>query len=325
MSVLQGEPLPSIETTKDVETTGPEWYTDYLENLAGTGADYLDKTGAELVPGLTEEQQRLISGAADTMGGYTEPLSGAQTALTGLTNIDLYGDYMSKLMDMYEQDVVDEMARQQQINLERYLMPTLKGGFVGSGGLGGQRYGGALGQMGADVTANLLGQQAKLRQEGFGEIMNAALKQAEIERGAASDLSNLANIESQASERELKTLADLYESERMIEQNQALAPLTAAKSAADIFANLKVPSTVSETAVGPIPGAYSNSLLSQIAGLGTLFAAGAQGTSAAEGFAKLLKELYDLFPDINFDDYTNFDDYLAPSESELNDIIDAAN
>lgn len=314
MSLLQGDPLPSIETTKDVETTGPEWYTDYLEQLAGTGEGFLEKTGTELVPGLTPDQQALIAGAGTTMGGYQAPMEGAQTALTGLTDIDLYGDYMSKMMDMYEQDVVDEMARQQQMNLQRYLMPTLKGGFVGSGGLGGQRYAGALGQMGADVTANLLGQQAKLRQEGFGDIMNAALRQAEIERGAASDLGSLANIESQASERELKTLADLYEAQRTIEQNQALAPLTAAKSAADIFANLKVPSTVSERAFGPIPGAYSNSPLSQIAGLGTLFAAGAGGTSAIEGFGGVVKDIWDALPSFPSGGETTgpvYDDYLG--------------
>lgn len=322
MSWMQGDPLPSIETTKDVETTGPEWYTDYLESLAGAGTEFVGAEGTELVPGLTDEQQALITGASTTMSGYETPLADAQSSLTGLTNIDLYGDYMSKMMDMYEQDVVDEMARQQQMNLQRYLMPTLKGGFVGSGGMGGQRYAGALGQMGADAAANLLGQQAKLRQEGFGDIMNAALKQAEIERGAASDLGTLAGIESQAAERQLKTLADLYESEREIEQQQALAPLTAAKSAADIFANLKVPSTVSETALGPIPGAYSNSPLSQIAGLGTLFAAGSGGRSAVEGFGDFIgqipgaiRSIGELFPDSG----------MTITENELNDIIDAAN
>lgn len=319
---MQGEPLPSIETTKDVVTTGPEWYTDYLENLATTGADFVGTPGTELVAPLTEAQETMISRAPSALAAYEAPMGQAETALTGLTDIDLYGDYMSGMMDKYEQDVVDEMARQQQINLQRYLMPTLKGGFVGSGGLGGQRYAGALGQMGGDVAANLLGQQAKLRQEGFGEIMNAALRQAEIERGAASDLGTLGGLESQAAEREMRTLQDILESEREIEQQQLLAPLTAAKSAADIFANLKVPSTVSETALGPIPGAYSSSPLSQIAGLGTLFAAGSGGKSAIEGFGDFLslvpkgvRAIGSLFPDSG----------LTITEDELNAIIDAGN
>lgn len=322
MSWMQGDPLPSIETTKDVETTGPEWYTDYLQSLAGAGAQYVDQTGQDLVAPMTYGQEQMYARAPSALSGYEAPITGAQTALSGLTDIDLYGDYMSGMMDKYEQDVVDEMARQQQVNLQRYLMPTLKGGFVGAGGLGGQRYAGALGQMGADVEASLLGQQAQLRQKGFGDIMNAALRQAEVERGAASDLGTMAGIESQAAEREMRTLSDLYETEREIEQQRRLAPLTAAKSAADIFANLKVPSTVSETAFGPIPGAYSTSPLSQIAGLGTLFAAGTGGTSAIEGFGDFIgaipgaiRSIGSLFPDSGY----------TISESDLNAIIDAGN
>jgi hypothetical protein len=63
-----------------------------------------------------------------------------------------------------------------------------------------------------------------------------------------------------------------------------------------------VPSTVSEKASAPIPGAYSNSPLSQIAGLGSLFASGPNGgVSAASGFtdaaSKLGSSLSKLFSD----------------------------
>jgi hypothetical protein len=293
MSLTQGEALPDVETLKEVETTGPSWYTDYLENLATSGSKFLglpDPTTGEvpeqdLVADLTETQKAMLTGAATGLTAYQTPLGYAETGLDRLTNIDLYGDYMTGLMDKYEEDVIDEMARQQQQDLQRYLLPSLKGGFVGAGGLGSQRYAGALGQMGGDIAANLYGQQAKLRQQGFQDVMDAALKQAEIERGASSDLASLGAIESQAAERGYKTYSDLLELERGIEQQKLLAPLAASKQAADIFANLKVPSTVTEEFKGPMPGAYSTSPLSQIAGLGTLFASGAGGTSAIEGLA----------------------------------------
>jgi hypothetical protein len=309
MSLTQGEALPDVETLKEVETTGPSWYTDYLENLATAGTKFLGVpdpvTGEvpeqELVAGLTEAQKSMLEGAATGLTGYTTPLGGAETGLDRLTNIDLYGDYMTGLMDKYEEDVINEMARQQQQDLQRYLLPSLKGGFVGAGGLGSQRYAGALGQMGGDIAANLYGQQAKLRQQGFQDVMDAALKQAEIERGASSDLASLAAIESQAAERGYKTYSDLLELERGIEQQKLLAPLAASKQAADIFANLKVPSTVTEEFKGPMPGAYSTSPLSQIAGLGTLFASGAGGTSAIEGlgdvFSDVIGGVRKFFPD----------------------------
>lgn len=286
-SLTQGEPLPNITTTKDIETTGPEWYTDYLEDIASAGTPYLSKTGAELVADLSDTQKEAIAGArtgldvSDTMGAATG-------ALTGLTDIDLYNDYIKNLMSGYEQDVIDEMARQQQQNLQRYMLPTLQGAFVGSGNLGSQRYAGALGQMGADVSANLYGQQAALRHKAFQDAMQAGIQQAGIERGAASDLGQLGSLESQAAEREARTLMDLGGTEREVAQQRLLAPLATAGTVANLFANLKVPSTVSETAVGPIPGAYSTSPLSQIAGLGTLFASGSNGQSAASGFGDFL-------------------------------------
>lgn len=287
MSLMQGDPLPNITTTKEVETTGPEWYTDYLEDIAGTGETFLSKTGSDLVADLTPEQRAAIAAAPGALD-VSDTMGTATGALSGLTDIDLYNDYVKGLMSGYEQDVIDEMARQQQQNLQRYMLPSLKAGFVGSGGLGSQRYASALGQMGADITSNLYGQQAGLRHKAFTDAMNAALQQAGIERGAAMDLSQAGSLESQAAEREARTIMDMGEIERRIENEQALAPLATAKASADLLANLKVPSTVSETYTGPIPGAYSTSPLAQIAGLGTLFASGAGGTSAAGGFADFL-------------------------------------
>jgi hypothetical protein len=288
MSLTQGEPLPSIQTTKDIETTGPEWYTDYLESIAQAGTPYLSRTGEELVAGLSPTQSAAIAAAPERMGAYTAPMGASQEALTGLTDINLYDDYVKNLMSGYEQDVIDEMARQQQQNMQRYMLPTLKGAFVGSGGLGGQRYAGALGQMGADVSANLYGQQAALRHKAFQDAMQAGLQQAGIERGAASDLGQIGSLESQAAEREARTLMDLGGTERDVQQQRLLAPLATAGTVANLFSNLKVPSTVSEEAYGPIPGAYSTSPLAQIAGLGSLFASGSGGQSAVGGLTDFL-------------------------------------
>ncbi len=141
MSLTQGDPLPNIRTTKTVDTTGPDWYTEYLENLAKPGAALIGQSGADLVAPMSEMQTGVLGRAEEELGGYTGTLGdAAQTA-----------------------------------------------------------------------------------------------------------------------------------------------ELAAAKSAADGYSNLKVPSTVSEEAYAPIPGAYSTSPLAQIAGLGSLFASGAGGTSAVEG------------------------------------------
>jgi hypothetical protein len=71
------------------------------------------------------------------------------------------------------------------------------------------------------------------------------------------------------------------ENEQKLAQARLNAPLTNATNAANVFTNLKVPTTVSQTANAPVPGAYANSPLSQIAGLGTLFSSGAGGSPSA--------------------------------------------
>jgi hypothetical protein len=159
---------------------------------------------------------------------------------------------------------------------------------------------GALGQMGADQQANLLGAQTKSLQSGYDSALQAALNQAKLYGSAAETQKGLATTEQ---DQLLKDLAARYElggKEQAFGQSKVLAPLAAAKSAADVFANVKVPSTVSETANAPIPGAYSNSPLSQIAGLGALFGSGSGGTSAATGLTNWLRT---NFPTLNFPAY----------------------
>jgi hypothetical protein len=282
MSLTQGDPLPNIKTTKTVDTTGPDWYTTYLENLAKPGEALLGKTGAELVAPMSETQRGVIGRAEEELGGYTGTLGdAAQTAELAAAGIT--PEMIQSFMNPYTANVTDEMARLQQQNLQRNLLPSLKGAFGATGATGSQRMLGAMGQMGADVQANLLGQQTKALESGYNAALKAAAEQAGMYRGAAETQRGIGVSELDTKLRELERLYNLGGEEQKLEQAKIMAPLTAAKSAADVYSNLKVPSTVSEEANAPIPGAYSTSPLAQIAGLGSLFASGAGGTSAASG------------------------------------------
>lgn len=282
MSLTQGSPLPNITTTKEVDTTGPEWYTSYLESLAAPGESVLSKTGAELVAPMSEMQQGVLDRAQEELGGYGTTLgSAADTAKLAAAGVT--PEMIQSFMNPYTANVTEEMARLQQQNLQRNLLPTLKGAFGGTGATGSQRMLGAMGQMGADVQANLLGQQQKSLESGYGAALKAAMDQAGLYRGAAETQRGIGVSELDTKLKELERLYNLGGEEQKLEQAQIMAPLAAAKSAADVYSNLKVPSTVSETANAPIPGAYSTSPLAQIAGLGSLFASGSGGTSAVEG------------------------------------------
>ena len=282
MSLTQGDPLPNIKTTKTVDTTGPDWYTTYLEGLAAPGTNLLTKTGEELVAPMSEMQTDVLDRAETELGGYTGTLgdaaSTAELAAAGITP-----ETIQSFMNPYTTNVTDEMARLQQQNLQRNLLPSLKGAFGSTGATGSQRMLGAMGQMGADMQANLLGQQTKSLESGYANALKAAAEQSGLYRGAAETQRGIGVSELDTKLRELERLYNLGGEEQKLEQAQIMAPLTAAKSAADVYSNLKVPSTVSEEANAPIPGAYSTSPLAQIAGLGSLFASGSGGTSAASG------------------------------------------
>lgn len=282
MSLTQGAPLPSIETTKDVVTKGPDWYNTYLEDLAKSGTSLISQPAENLVAGFAPLQQQAIGQAPAALTGYQPILAGAgetaQKAAQGMTP-----EMIQSFMNPYTSGVVNEMERLQQQNLQRNLLPTLRGAFTGTGGFGGQRMAQALGQMSADFQANLTGQQAGALQKGYESALRAAADQSGLYRQAAETERGLAATDLDLALKSLERQFDLGSEEQKLEQAKILAPVTAATGAANIFSNLKVPTTVSEKAFGPIPGAYSTSPLAQIAGLGSLFASGAGGTSAAQG------------------------------------------
>lgn len=282
MPITQGEALPNITTTKTTTTGGPDWYNEYLQQLSQPGTALLGKTGEELIAPMSTLQTGAIQAAPGDLSRYESLMSEAgdtaRLAAQGITP-----EMIQSYMNPYTSSVVDEMGRLQQQNLQRNLLPSLKGAFAGTGGTGSQRMMGALGQMGADVQANLVGQQQKALEGGYNKALETALAQAGLTRAAAETQKGVASADLQSAIEALKEQYGLGEKEQAFRQSQILAPTAAAKSAADVYANIKVPTTVSETANAPIPGAYSTSPLSQIAGLGALFSSGASGTSAVQG------------------------------------------
>ena len=98
------------------------------------------------------------------------------------------------LMNPYTSNVVDEMGRLTQQNVQRNLLPTMKAGFVGTGGLGSQRYAGALGQSMADIQANLTGQQYGALSQGYTQAEKAALDEASLRNQTAQTQGKLSDI-----------------------------------------------------------------------------------------------------------------------------------
>jgi hypothetical protein len=284
MGLTVGDPLPNIKTSKVTGTTGPDWYNTYLENLAKPGTDLLKLTPEQMVAGFDPLQQNVLDTAKTALSGYdplmTKAGTTAEEAAKGITP-----ESIQNFMNPYQSSVTNEMVRQSNQNFQRNMLPSLMGQFVGTGGPGSQRALGALGQMTADVNQNLTGAINKSLADSYSSALTAAGKQSDLLRQGAETEKGVATADLDAA---LKQLAGQYgygENAQKLAQQRILAPLTAATASGNVFANLKVPSTVTENADAPIPGAYSTPLLSQVTGLGSLFTSPTGGVSPASGMA----------------------------------------
>lgn len=298
MSLFEGSAPPNIETTETVKATAPQYLTDYLTELAKAGTGQLGLTGAELVAPQSELTKTAYRLAPTTLTRYESPLDAALTAAqaggAGVTAADISAFY-----DPYRTDVVDEMARQSALNVQRNVLPALRGAFAGTGAFGSRRYAGATGQALADIQANLLGEQAKLRSQGFMSALDAALKQKGYQTQAAQALTGLGSAEQQAAASALKTGAELGQQEQAYDQAKIEAPLTRALNVAQLLRGYTYPTTTEKKYVGPA-SSYGPSPLSQIAGLGTLVGS-AFGSKDAIGnkFIDWLGKFGEKLPDIS--------------------------
>jgi hypothetical protein len=269
MSLFQGTAPPNIETTRTTSATAPQYLTDYLSQLAQTGQGLM---GGAQVAAPSALQQQAFAAAPSALTGYQQAmqagLSTAQGAAAPVGQADI-----SQFYNPYQQSVVDEMARQSARNVQRNLLPQLKSAFVGSGGLGSQRYAGATGQALADVQADLMGQQAKAMSAGYGTALEAALRQRQQQSQTAQIMGGLGQAQQAAATSGLKSMADLGGVQQAYEQAQIEAPLVRAQNVAQLMRGYTYPTTTTELYKGPAQS-YGASPLSQIAGLGALLGSG---------------------------------------------------
>jgi len=304
MSLFQGDAPSPVELKSSTDQSAPAYLTNYLTNLAsvgtnllgtpsGTGADatFAPKTAADLITPLGTLSKAAYEG--DVAQGVADPRKG----LFGYS--DTFSDAASKFKDIgispsdisafynpYETDVINKLAEQQQTNINRNLLPSLRAGFAGQGALGSSRYANVLGQSLADVNQNLLAQQAKMKQAGYETALEAALKQAGLETQAGQGLTQLGRGEQEAAEEAYKALSGLGTQQMAYEQSKLEAPLTRAANVAQLLRGYSYPTSTSSKAE-TFPPMYNKSPLEQIAGLGSLI--GAAYPSGGGGFGPKLE------------------------------------
>jgi hypothetical protein len=288
-SLFQGEAPPNVKTTRETAAVAPQYLTDYLTQLATQGQQTLGvkdpvtgvytpptqtaltTAGTPYVAPLSQLQKDVATNAPTDLYRYQTPMDEAYDVgkeATGVSQADI-----SKFYNPYEAAVIGGMGAQSATNVQRNLMPQLKGGFVGSGALGSQRYANALGQSMGDTNQTLLQEQNKYKAAGYQSALDAALREMSGQTQAGQMLGTLGAQEQQAATTGLKTGADIGAIEQA--QNQAIinAPTTMAGNVAQILRGYTYPTVTTEKYDGPA-SSYGPSVLSQIGGLGSLLASG---------------------------------------------------
>jgi hypothetical protein len=261
-SLTQGTALPNITTTQAQATATPQFYTDYLNQLATQGAGAAQ--GAQYV-GAQPLQTQAFQQVGQNVGNY-------QPALTNATNL---------ASSVGGTSLADAIGNYGQANIAANLAPQATAGLVGSGQFGSSRGAQALGQTLSNADLGILAQQ------------QTALQQDQANKiAAANSLGNLATTTQNLGLGDVNALSTLGAQQQTIGQNAQLFPMAQLTAESNLLKGATIPTATSSTYTGPIPGAYNTSPLSQIAGLGTL----ATGVSTLiPGLTKLVGTL----PSIN--------------------------
>ena len=284
MAFTQGAPLPDIKTTETRTDNAPSYYTDYLQGLSTAGTTALSKTPAQAVAGYDPLQvagySNITPAATAGLPGITAAQTTAEEAAKGITP-----ERIQALMNPYTSNVVDEMGRLTQQNVQRNLLPTMKAGFVGTGGLGSQRYAGALGQSMADIQAGLTGQQYGALSQGYTQDMKSALDEASLLNQTAQTQGKLSDIAQTQALTGAGALTKAGAERQAYEQSLLDQPLKTATNVTGLMKGLTVPTGQTSTFVGPKAGSYQNSELANISGILSMLGstAGGKGMQTVAG------------------------------------------
>lgn len=279
MAAFQGAPLPDItETTKKI-TEAPGYYTDYLAGLSAAGTRELAKTPDQLVAPLTAMQQQGYAQIPTAAAAYQPGLATAQQTAAQAAGIG--PEDISRFMNPYTQNVVQEMERLAQQNIQRNVLPSLTAAAVGRGDLGSRRYATATGQSLADIQRGLTGQQYGALSAGYKQALDAATEEARLQNAVAQTQAKQAAMEQELGLAGATAMTKAGGEQQAYEQARLEAPLKAATGVSRLMQGQQVPLGSTQTFVGPKAGAYQTSDISRVMGLGTFLGSAAAGKAGS--------------------------------------------
>ena len=261
VDITQGQPLPPITTTTQAQQTAPEFYTNYLQDIANLGQAAIQQGG---VAGFSPLQTQALSLAPQVA------FAGSGSAGTGQQYLTAAGatpatSLVNQYMDPYLGNVVNEMARLQQRGIQENVLPNLRAGAAGTGQFGSQRAAQITGQTLRDLQADLLGRQYGALSEGYKSALGAAQTDLLRQMQSGQALGQLGQIQQGLGSQGLSTLFNLGGQEQALGQKVLDYPMQQAANFAKLMQGYQIPMGQVQQTVGST--GYSTSPLAQITGL----------------------------------------------------------
>jgi hypothetical protein len=284
--LFQGDPLPALTTTTESQQTAPEFYTNYLQDIANLGQNAVTQGG---VAGFSPLQQQAFQMAPDLAFAGQGSMGAASQLLgeAGSTTVpDVIGDYMNP----YTSAVVDEMGRLTNRSVQENVLPNLNAAAVGSGQFGSRRQAQVTGQSLRDIQADLMGKQTQALQQGYTAAGTQAQTDLSRALSAGQQFGNLGQSQQNLGIAGLKTMTDYGNQQQVQGQKLLDYPMAQTQNFANLLKNYAIPTGTTSQVTGSKD--YSESPLSQIAGLGTLMAS-LFPNSAASDAEKAKADYYD--------------------------------
>jgi len=261
--LFQGDPLPDVTKATSQQATAPEFYTNYLQDIANLGQNAVQQGG---VAGFSPLQQQAFQMAPDIAFSGAGSM-GAASQLMGQAGATTVPDVIADYMNPYTMGVVDEMGRLQQRNIQENVLPNLGGAAIGSGQFGSRRQQQITGNVLRDMQSNLLGQQMGALQQGYGQAGQFAQQDLTRALQAGQGFENLGQSQQRLGLSGLGALSTYGGQQQAQGQKMLDYPMAQTQAFSQLMRGYQIPTGQVTQEVGPQSGAYSNSPLSQIAGL----------------------------------------------------------
>ena len=267
--LFQGAALPDQTKTTQAQQTAPQFYTDYLQDIANLGQSAVQQGG---VAGFSPLQQQALQMAPNLAFSGTGSLGQASQMFTGAGGTAA-PEIVQGYMNPYQSNVVDEMGRLTQRNVQENVLPSLGAAAAGTGQFGSRRQQQVTGNTLRDIQSDLLGRQYQALAGGYDTATKAAQADLSRQLQAGQGLTQLGQEQYQTGTGGLSTLYNMGANEQKLGQATLDYPMVQAQNYAKLLAGQNIPEGSITQTTGPgTQGSYGLSPAQQIASLGSILA-----------------------------------------------------